>query len=49
MIKTIKKHLILLWEAFKEGEARAWLRAKKGITLEEKVNKARKKQGRSTL
>jgi hypothetical protein len=37
MFKTIKKHLILLWEAFKEGEAKAWLRAKKGISLEEKV------------
>jgi len=34
---SIKKHLRLLWEAFKEGEVGMRQRMRQGISLEEKV------------
>jgi hypothetical protein len=42
MLKTIKKHLILLWEAYKEGEIGLSKRIKDEMSLREKVNQERK-------
>ena len=36
-MKTIKRHLILLWAAMQEGEIGMRERMKQGISLEEKV------------